>query len=119
MNLDITPELPEKLLSLGGKKIDDTDLGWPECYGKIMDGNLFDTKDCRLVLVPMAAKHCHDNVAILWNDVPGLEVWSGFALHSTGIWSSHSWCVEISTGAVIETTAPFKKYFGVLLDNNF
>jgi hypothetical protein len=116
---NVIPELPEKLLSFGGKKLDDEPLGWPEYTSKILEGSLFDSAEIRIVLLPLARQQCHDNAAILWHDIPELEVWTGFALTPAGTWQSHSWCIESTTNIIVETTVPYVKYFGTKLDSNF
>ena len=62
---------------------------------------------------------CHANAARLWrnrnaerHDV--VAIGTGYALSDDGLWRQHSWTVT-STGAVIETTEPRERYFGLTL----
>jgi hypothetical protein len=78
----------------------------------VADGRLFSNRG--LKIVEGEPSQCHDNAFALWETKPErYMVVTGFGLSRDGIWRPHSWCVDRTTGKIIETTKERTKYFGV------
>ena len=61
---------------------------------------------------------CHRNAARLFCSTEGaVRIASGYALSDDDSWRQHSWGVEAETSCVIETTVPWLRYFGFVLDD--
>lgn len=58
---------------------------------------------------------CHDNALMLAAANRHLQVWTGYALSTDGIWRSHSWCVDPRSWTIVETTNKRVAYHGARL----
>ena len=64
-------------------------------------------------LIEMQASNCHENVMVLFEANPSRYApMTGYALSDDGVWRSHSWLVDLSTGTLVETTKSRTSYFG-------
>ena len=66
---------------------------------------------------PGPPSDCHRNAVAIWRSGRALAIGTGYALSDDGLWREHSWGVA-SDGAVIETTEPRLRYFGVTMDGD-
>jgi hypothetical protein len=106
--------LLKKLLSLSGKAV----VLWNgsttvnSIAHLLAEGRVFSNRG--LKVVDGEQSHCHDNVWALWKTKPDdYLVVTGYGLSQDSIWRPHSWCVDRTTGKIIETTDLRTKYFGV------
>jgi uncharacterized metal-binding protein len=106
--------LLKKLLSFGGKAV----VLWNGSNGinsvahLLAEGRVFSNRS--LKVVDGEQSQCHDNVLALWRTKPDdYLVVTGYGLSKDSIWRPHSWCVDRTTGKIIETTERRTKYFGV------
>jgi hypothetical protein len=84
----------------------------PDVEVVIRRGELFDGKNRRLVKGKPC--QCHTNSAWYWSDHDDkVQLVTGYALSEDGVWRSHSWCVEINSSKIVETTTGRALYFGV------
>jgi len=61
---------------------------------------------------------CHSNSAYLWEtNKDKVVLCTGYALSEDGMWRQHSWCIEIKSGIIIETTVKRIGYFGFIFTN--
>jgi hypothetical protein len=58
---------------------------------------------------------CHRNAVEIWRAGRAGAIGTGYALSDDGLWREHSWGVA-PDGAVIETTEPRLRYFGVTME---
>jgi hypothetical protein len=106
----IRKRLEAKLLALGGSEV-----FWqgndPQAALIAERGQLFDQ---RVRMRRGQPNRCHENAAVLWaSEIEKCQLVTGYAL-SGDTWWSHSWVVEGDN--LYETTHPFRRYFGVVLD---
>ena len=61
---------------------------------------------------------CHQNVASVWkaHKFGIVGICTGYALTEDGLWRQHSW--GLLREALLETTEPRVKYFGILLQGD-
>jgi hypothetical protein len=108
--------LKQKLLSVGGRDV--SRQPDPHVDGLVARGEVFPASPRKKVRG--TRNRCHQNVALSYarnqtvGSGPSCEIATGYALSSDGIWRSHSWLWDGEQ--VVETTADFQAYFGVLLD---
>jgi hypothetical protein len=64
-----------------------------------------------------SASDCHANAVHLWRVGTASALGTGYALSDDGLWREHSWAWDPS-GALIETTEPRTRYFGIRMDGD-
>jgi TPR repeat protein len=107
-------ELLIKLKAQGGEMM--VPLYEPASHVQWMleEGRTFDSTKLRLDKGD--PNFCHQNVVKLWAKSEELQICKGYGLDGE-LWHQHSWLWNPSTGEMIETTAPFDKYFGSVLND--
>jgi hypothetical protein len=104
--------LEVKLLSAGGDSV---------CYSaephltEIIERGIFFPGKSRTI--KGAPSHCHGNVSILWSEIEGFKIATGWALTKDGMWRQHSWG-RIDGILTIETTVKRSRYFGFVLNDS-
>jgi hypothetical protein len=96
-------ELERTLLGHGGHTVylDQIIAG-----GRMLSASRVDREPCQ-------PNNCHGNVAVLYALSKGItRIGTGYALSDDGVWVRHSWGVSARTGAVLETTSRFLRYYG-------
>src|SRR5262249_35444299 len=105
--------LESRLLAIGGSRVQRLhDL---DCRFLLEHGRQFETEERRKIRG--CRRRCHHSVALnfAWRALSGRYPWeivTGYALH-TGSWVRQSWLWEGT--CVLETTADFERYYGVIL----
>ena len=62
--------------------------------------------------------HCHANVATLWSKNPDqLAIVIGYALADDNVWRQHTWAWSMISERIVETTRPFRDYFGFQMND--
>ncbi len=105
--------LTDRLLHIGGTTVGidplDEDLAALATSGAPFD-------DRPVIVQPGAPSQCHRNSADLCRDGKA-RVATGYALSEDGHWRYHSWGID-ADGAIIETTLPRTRYYGIVLDDD-
>lgn len=85
--------------------------------GRLLDrGEVFD--GANPLRIDGKPSQCHQNAAWHWSDNDDtVEIVTGYALSSDGVWRQHSWCRQIADGRIVETTEERVLYFGVRLSH--
>lgn len=66
---------------------------------------------------PLLPRLCHTNTAALYLGGEITSIMTGYALRTAaGVWVRHTWGMD--GDELVETTVPFDRYFGLLLDNS-
>ena len=122
-------ELRDRLLSFGGHTISrqgvEEDLGKLLSRGQAWPGSRANSQPqwpgiapCRLM--KGSPNQCHANSSELWHANRENDVFlaTGYALHSTGLWHQHSWCIQVLTPThvrIVETTVKAIAYYGFVM----
>lgn len=111
--------LKEKLLSLGGVKVNEV---IEEDLEKLLNrGKVF---NCKVTTVKMQQSQCHRNSAMFWsnytsdNGLGDLKIVTGWVLDKNTTWFQHSWLYLTSKNMIIETTYKRVIYFGFILSDD-
>jgi hypothetical protein len=107
-------ELSIKLKKRGGEMI----VPLPEPRERVQlllsSGHIFNTT--KLKLQKGEPSNCHGNASRIWAKNKHLQLVTGYALDGDDkLWRQHSWVWNPKNSTLIETTEPFKRYFGAVL----
>jgi hypothetical protein len=70
----------------------------------------------KITVVPCERNECHRNCATIWKSSPDtVSIVTGYCLSSDAMWREHTWLMD-GTDAIIETTVPRTRYFGMRLN---
>lgn len=111
----IQKKLRERLLKEGGYEVG-LEEGDKDVKDIVQRGQYFRGSGVKVVQCEM--HECHFNASRLWKKYPTkYSIVTGYGLDDDGVWKQHSWLLDKRTKKVIETTAKWIAYFGVVFND--